>query len=99
MARGGHGLPKVALGPPCQTLTIAKQKKLKPGASSLGAKQYGDRPTDQPTNRPTDQPTNRPTNQPTNRPIDQPTDEESYIGAMLAPKKVTILFDLNAYNF
>jgi hypothetical protein len=36
-----------------------KQEKLKPGASSPGTKQHGDRRTNQPTDQPTDQPTNR----------------------------------------
>jgi hypothetical protein len=49
------------------TRNAHKEEKLKPGASSPGAKQYGDGPTD------------------------GPTDEESYRGAMLLPRNISML--------
>jgi hypothetical protein len=53
------------------------QKKLKPGASSPGAKQYGQ------SNRQSNMGT---TNQPTDQPTNQRTDEVSYRGAYLQLK-------------
>jgi hypothetical protein len=67
-----------------------KQEKLKPGAGSPGAKQYGDQQTNGQTNQWTNGTTNKwtngPTDQRTNEPTVQRTAKESYGGSMLAPK-------------